>query len=111
MIVIPSQTKYLVKVKYKNAFVEAKVMVDRFSFITTTFFVSAKTKTMMRKLEGIGNHIWGAELVVSKDVGDNEVVAYTGDFLSSIPIKAGLAWSEGDFSTHISKVVVQEWDI
>lgn len=109
MDIVPSQVRHLEKVTYKKAFVEAKVMVDRHNLITTVFFVSHKTKTKIKKFEGIGNQLWGASLVSSKDIGDNEVVACADTFLHSLPVKAGRCCLE-DIKTFFGKVVVQEWD-
>lgn len=88
-----TQVIRLPELDYKRAFIEAKVLVDRHSVVTTTFFVSESTK----RDSGFGDALWGADVIASKAVKDNEVIAYADQA------------QDGGLDKRVGKAIVKGW--
>lgn len=78
------------KVEFKRACVEAKVLVDRWNLVTTSFYVSYDT---FKRLST--DKLWGADIHPSNLVKDNEVIALTD--------------METSKEKRISKAIVNSW--
>lgn len=82
----------------KRAFIEAKVLVDRWDLLTSAFVIAPSRSEEFNEniCDGTSNKLWGADVFISEHVNHNEIIAMDRDIF------------EDSWHTSFSRVVISD---